>query len=160
MSCTSPTDCVAVGGGLGLRQKTVVQSFDGTTWSITPSPNPGKGDNSLNAVSCTSATACMAVGGFVAGGRSSKTLVLLGATPAPMIKKVRPSSAKVGAEVTITGVHLSRATAVTFNGTAAVITTDTATKIITAVPAGATTGTVEVTTPGGTATSVGVFTVT
>lgn len=61
---------------------------------------------------------------------------------------------------TISGENLSGATAVTFNGTAAAIISNTATKIVTTVPTGATTGHVLVTTAAGTATSTATFTVT
>jgi len=62
--------------------------------------------------------------------------------------------------VTITGLNLSGATTVTFNGTVATIVSDAATKIVTAVPTGATEGHISVTTPAGTATSKATFTVT
>ncbi len=78
----------------------------------------------------------------------------------PAITKFTPSRGRAGKSVTITGSSLSGATAVTFNGTPAVIIRDDATKIKTQVPSGATTGTIQVTTPGGTATSATPFTVT
>jgi hypothetical protein len=63
VSCTSATACTAVGsfssastGGL------LVENWNGTVWSITPSPNPTAGFGEFNAVSCTSATVCTAVG--------------------------------------------------------------------------------------------------
>jgi len=58
-----------------------------------------------------------------------------------------PTSGKVGAKVIILGNNLSGATSVTFNGTAATFTVVKSTEIVTAVPTGATTGTVIVTTP-------------
>src|SRR5207302_5383102 len=63
----------------------------------------------------------------------------------------------VGTRVTITGHNLSGATEVAFNGTPATIVSDTATEIVTVVPAGATTGRISVTTAAGTATSAGTF---
>lgn len=60
-----------------------------------------------------------------------------------------PSSGKGGSKVTITANHLSSATGVTFNGTAATFEVVSARKIITKVPAGATSGTVVVTLAGG-----------
>jgi hypothetical protein len=36
--------------------------WDGTVWSIVPSPNAGTSDNVLNSVSCVSASDCVAVG--------------------------------------------------------------------------------------------------
>jgi hypothetical protein len=46
-----------VGGNSG---STLVEAWDGTSWSIVPSPNPPGGR--FNSVSCTSATFCAAVG--------------------------------------------------------------------------------------------------
>jgi plastocyanin len=79
---------------------------------------------------------------------------------APKISSFAPASGKPGATVTITGQNLTHASRVSFNGTAATISTDTATKIVVKVPVGATTGRIAVTTPGGTATSATTFTVT
>jgi plastocyanin len=78
----------------------------------------------------------------------------------PRISSFAPTHGPVATTVTITGVNLSHARRVTFNGTVAVISSDSATKIVTRVPTGASTGRVAVTTPGGTATSAVVFTVT
>jgi len=61
--------------------------------------------------------------------------------------------------VTITGQNLSNATKVAFDGTPAAVVSDTATQVVTKVPAGAATGPVTVTTPVGTATSHASFTV-
>ena len=79
--------------------------------------------------------------------------------PAPTITSFTPTSGPVGTTVTITGTNLSTATALKFNATAAVITSKTATQIVTKVPAGATTGQITVTSPGGTAISSAGFTV-
>lgn len=58
-----------------------------------------------------------------------------------------------GMSVKILGTNLTGATSVTFNGTPAVFTVVSATEISTTVPKGATTGKIEVVTPGGTLTS-------
>jgi len=71
-----------------------------------------------------------------------------------------PTSGKVGAAVKILGTNLTGATSVTFNGTAAVFKVVSKSLITTSVPTGATTGTVEVTTPKGTLKSNVVFRVT
>lgn len=68
-----------------------------------------------------------------------------------------PGSGKVGSSVTILGTDLSGATAVTFDGIAATFTVVSATQIGATVPSGAKSGTVQVTTPGGTLTSNAVF---
>ena len=66
VSCTSVTACVAVGEvshGSGIDTTTLAERWNGTSWSIQPTPNPaGAADSSLSAVSCTSADACTAVG--------------------------------------------------------------------------------------------------
>jgi formylglycine-generating enzyme required for sulfatase activity len=79
---------------------------------------------------------------------------------APTLTDFTPMSAPVGTLVTLTGTHFTGTTAVTFNDTAALFTVVNDTTITTTVPAGATTGKISVTTPGGTATSITAFTVT
>ncbi|MDO7873376.1 M4 family metallopeptidase [Hymenobacter sp. ASUV-10] len=80
---------------------------------------------------------------------------------APTIGGLAPGSGAVGTVVLITGTNLSSATQVTFNGVpAAAGTLVSATQLSVVVQAGATTGPVTVTTPGGAASSPGVFTVT
>jgi uncharacterized repeat protein (TIGR03803 family) len=61
--------------------------------------------------------------------------------------ETRPTSGKVGATVIILGTNLTGTTNVTFNGTAATFKVVSSSEITTKVPIGATTGTVEVTTP-------------
>jgi hypothetical protein len=65
----------------------------------------------------------------------------------------------MGTSVTITGTHFTGATGVRINGTATGFTVVSPTQILTAVPAGATTGRIGLTTPGGTAISSQDFTV-
>jgi len=71
--------------------------------------------------------------------------------------ETQPTSGKVGSAVKILGTDLTGATSVTFNGTAAVFKVVSASLIKTTVPEGATTGTVEVTTPKATLKSNVVF---
>src|SRR5439155_8207600 len=77
----------------------------------------------------------------------------------PTIAGFTPTSGPEGASVTINGTNCNGATAVTFNGTAANFSVTSDTTIQTAVPSGATTGPISVTTPGGTASSASNFTV-
>ena len=60
-----PRSCEAVGAynsaGLGVSQ-TLVESWNGTSWSIVPSPNNGTSNNDLLGVSCGSTGSCQAVG--------------------------------------------------------------------------------------------------
>jgi hypothetical protein len=72
----------------------------------------------------------------------------------PKIKSFTPTKAKVGQLVTIVGSKLSNAVSVSFNGTPAVILTDSKSEVTADVPAGATSGPISVTTStGGTVTS-------
>ena len=64
-----------------------------------------------------------------------------------------PTARAVGRRVRILGTNLAGATSVTFKGKAAAFTVVSATEIIATVPHGATTGTVQVTTPSGTLSS-------
>ena len=64
-----------------------------------------------------------------------------------------PTFGKIGANVRILGTTLTGATGVSFNGVAAVFSVVSATEIKATVPGGATTGTVQVTTPTGMLTS-------
>jgi hypothetical protein len=63
LSCTSAAACTATGyrGSNGVY-KTLIESWDGTTWSVVPSPNRGDISSALVGVSCTSATTCTATG--------------------------------------------------------------------------------------------------
>jgi len=99
--------------------------------------------------------ASVVVVGFLSGIHTASAVDAV----APTITSFEPTSGSVGTSVTITGMDLSGATSVTFNGAAATITSDSATEIVTTVPADATTGPITVTTAAGTATG-GTFTVT
>ena len=69
MACVSGSDCWAVGAvlavGGGNPSGTLIENWNGSSWSIVPSPNPtapGVVGAVLQGVSCTSASNCMAVG--------------------------------------------------------------------------------------------------
>lgn len=79
--------------------------------------------------------------------------------PPPAISGFSPASGPLNSNVTITGTNLVFATNVTFNGTSASFTIGSTTQIVATVPAGATSGLIQVQTLGGTATSSSSFTV-
>ncbi|TAK60147.1 MAG: T9SS type A sorting domain-containing protein, partial [Bacteroidetes bacterium] len=78
----------------------------------------------------------------------------------PSITSFSPGSGGVGTTVTINGQAFTGVTNVAFNGTNATFTFVSNTQVTATVPNGATTGTIAITTPSGTGTSVGSFTVT
>jgi len=92
------------------------------------------------------------------GGTSSTctsgcgTVFALSTDQAPFVE-TRPTVGVVGEVVTIVGYELTGATSATFNGRPAVFKVDASTAITTIVPAGATSGKVQVTTPTGTLSS-------
>ena len=71
---------------------------------------------------------------------------------APFVE-AQPTSGTSGSPVTILGTNLFGASSVTFNGSPATIITNTGSAITTTVPSAATTGVIQVITPGGTLTS-------
>ena len=81
-------------------------------------------------------------------------------TVTPAMSSFAPANGPIGTSVTITGTNFTGATAVSFGGTAATFTLGNAGTITAAVPFGASTGTIVVTTLDGTTTSATNFTVT
>jgi uncharacterized repeat protein (TIGR03803 family) len=78
----------------------------------------------------------------------------------PTIISFTPTSGPVGTPVMITGTGLTQTTKVTFRGgEAATFTVNSDTRVTANVPPSAATGKITITTPGGTATSPGTFTV-
>jgi hypothetical protein len=99
VSCPSATACVAVGNyrnGSG-KHVTLAEAWNGTTWSIQPTPNPASPSRpALAGVSCTSPSACIAVGGYHLGTGGFHTLAevwngttwSIQATPSPAATSV------------------------------------------------------------------------
>lgn len=82
VSCISVDRCMAVGNYVapGQPPQTLIESYDGKTWSIVSSPNVPKNDW-LSSVSCTSASFCVAVGSYSDPvNPSNPTRVVYGAT--------------------------------------------------------------------------------
>ncbi len=78
VSCTSADACMAVGSSATSDNgpfTTLAEFWNGSRWSVLPSPNPVAGDNEFNGVSCVSADACTAVG--ISGSSGAPTVTLI-----------------------------------------------------------------------------------
>jgi hypothetical protein len=88
-------------------------------------------------------------GANACSGLTCRTVFSLSVGLPPFVE-TRPTTAKVGATINILGTDLTGATGVNFNGNAATFTVVPSSEITTTVPAGATTGEVQVLTASGT----------
>jgi hypothetical protein len=81
VSCFTPADCTAVGDAfIGSGYQTLIESWDGSVWSIVPSPDVSgspSSQNQLLGVSCPGAISCTAVGLF-GDGSTGQTLIEAG----------------------------------------------------------------------------------
>jgi alpha-tubulin suppressor-like RCC1 family protein len=63
VSCLMADRCIAVGtSGPSYEEKALIESWNGSLWSIVPTPSLPETRSSLNGVSCAPAKFCMAVG--------------------------------------------------------------------------------------------------
>src|SRR5262249_38965450 len=88
VDCPSASVCVAVGNSFTHSgvEITLAERWNGTRWSIQPTPNPSSGGGVLSAVSGSSASACTAVAASNAGTfaeRWNGTRWRIQATPSP-----------------------------------------------------------------------------
>ena len=150
---SGPVDTVVTLTGTNFSGATVVK-FNGT--SVT----------NFSVVSNTSITATVPTGAtsgtitVITPGGTATSATVFTFIPAPTITSFTPTSGLIGTVITLTGTNFTGATAVKFNGTAAAtFNVVSATSITASVPAGATTGKISVTTPGGMATSAANLTV-
>ena len=132
-------------------------TFDGTSATFTID-NPQKITATVPAGATTGPIAVTSPDGTAT---SSTNFTVTGAG-APTITSFNPTSGPVGTSVRINGTNLTGATAVSFDNVNApgFSVNGAGTRITVAVPTGATTGPIRVTTPSGTATSSTNFTVT
>jgi hypothetical protein len=70
VTCVSASNCWAVGSYYtGGGDQTLIEHWDGTLWTIAPSPNTSdRATNILSGVTCVSASDCWAVGNHYNGG--------------------------------------------------------------------------------------------
>src|SRR5262245_51864055 len=80
VSCASTTSCVSVGNFTTTTKidRTLVETWNGTSWATVASPNAGTNHNDLVAVSCVYGTTfCAAVGAFFSAGGDPRPLALV-----------------------------------------------------------------------------------
>ncbi len=148
------TSVTITGTNFGATNGSSTVKFNGTAATVT----------SWSATSIVVAVPAGATTGNVVvtvGGQSSNGVAFTVSASAPAITNLNPTSGAVGTSVTITGTNFGAtqgSSTVTFNGTAAAVTSWSATSIIATVPTGATTGNVVVTV-GGNSSNVVSFTV-
>ena len=119
VSCVSVSDCMAVGTytiSSGYEQ-TLVEEWDGTSWSIVTSPNTSTTQNNqLQGVNCVSSSDCMAVGDYTnSSGTDYQTLIeqFTMACSGGSLSVATPSSATFP-DVTLNGSNQTSVTALTF----------------------------------------------
>ena len=157
VACASASDAWAVGYGMNSGNDILATTDGGATWKAQDS---GTGQY-LNAVACANPSDAWAVSGCAGqGGGIILATTSAGVSPIPTLAGFSPTSGPVNSPVTLTGKDFSDASTVAFNGLSADFNVDDDTQITAWVPAGASSGAISVTTPGGTATSTTSFTVT
>jgi hypothetical protein len=118
-SCVSASSCIAAGyyvaGGI---DRTMIESWNGTAWSIVSSPNTGADNNLLSGVSCVPASLCRAVGSYVNGSLANQTLVESWNGVGPIVNSVTPNTGVTtgSTAVAIAGSGFTGATGVSFGG--------------------------------------------
>ena len=78
VSCAGPNSCMAVGDSFDTAGNTytLAEEWDGSSWSVVPSPNSASGsEDVLTAVSCVASSQCTAVGQYSALSGASAPLV-------------------------------------------------------------------------------------
>ena len=123
--------------------------YNGTTWAKITSGVTVSG----NTLTLSGYTGTLSATKFVIADTT------FGFVPPPVITSFTPTSGISGSTITISGSGFSGATEVKIGGTAVTSFNVVSATSITAVVANGTTGTIQVVTPGGTATSSGTFTI-
>lgn len=160
----SPASVVAGSGALTLTVnganfvRGAVVSFNGTSLTTSYSSATQLTAAVPSAFTTTAGSYPVRVANSAIGGSTSAAATFTVTVPVPTITSFTPANGLAGTAVTVTGTNLLGATAVTLNGVAVPsFVVSSATTLIFTVPAGATSGLITVTTPGGTATSASPF---
>src|SRR5258705_465185 len=77
---------------LGGVRSNLIETWDGTSWSVMSSVSPGTKDNSLLGVACPSTTSCQAVGYFQSGPQAQALIESWDGTGWSLIPSPSPGS--------------------------------------------------------------------
>ena len=138
------TSVTITGANFGSTQGSSTVKFNGTV----ATPTSWSATSIVATVPSGAGTGNVVV---TVGGQASNGVSFTVTTTSPSITGLNPTSGPVGTSVTITGTNFGGSqgsSTVTFNGTAATVSSWTATSIAVTVPSGATTGNVAVTVGG------------
>jgi hypothetical protein len=160
VAASSAIDAWAVGyaqnafdGNNASFQTTVIEHWDGASWTMVPSPNPSPAGivgqfNQLWAVAVASPSRVWAAGSYAPNGPDTYSQLFENlCIPPPTVSSVAPLSGNMagGMQITITGTDFRYVTGVSFGGTPATsFTVDSNSQISAVTPAGAA-GTIDVT---------------
>jgi hypothetical protein len=105
VTCPAADHCYAVGNTFDFRDatgRTLVEEWNGTAWSIVPSPNPpGAFDSRLFGVSCKASSDCVAVGASF--GRFAAALTMhWDGTTWTLVRAARPAAVRATALADVT----------------------------------------------------------
>jgi hypothetical protein len=79
LTCKSASECWAVGyygNGIGFADLTLIEQWNGTSWTIVASPNSGTQTNKLYGVTCAAESACWAASYYYENGSGlNQTLI-------------------------------------------------------------------------------------
>ncbi len=136
---------------------------DGTTQDVTAAVTWSSDTPAVATISAGGLATALSVGTATLtathpDGFTASTVLTVALVP-PTLTGFSPSAGPVGTTVTLTGTNLGSTTAITFNGVPAAFVVVSLLQLTATVPAGATTGSIVVTTPSGSAISAMPFTV-
>ena len=179
ITVTTPAGSATSSGSFTLTSAPTISGFTptggpaGTTVTINGSGFTGASAVAFNGTSATyTVTSNSQISATVPSGASSGPITVttpagsatssgsFTLTSAPTISGFTPTGGPAGTTVTINGSGFTGASAVAFNGASATYTVTSNSQISATVPSGASSGPITVTTPAGSATSSGSFTLT
>ena len=92
VSCATVSFCITTGFyENGSATQTLVEQWDGASWTILPSAGPGTGSNTLNSVSCVAVSFCIATGWYYSAPATQTLMMSLTGPVPPTTTTTMPS---------------------------------------------------------------------